>query len=309
LAAGQVGIPVPEALPQRELTVLLCVTALLTAWTVSRVLSFDAGHAGGLVAGDSVATRRQLHQQACWYPVVDDESMPVVDEGCPGEQATQCLDISLGSARAEPLAMDCRQRIGCVSQIPITDNYNGEGGNSMMRAIALVMGTTFFACAANAATLSLDAWYTDNIIAEPFSVGQASGTLTGVTTLTGNVSLHSSHFYGIDYTATWSLDFLSQTLTASSVSCQMAAGAVENACLGTGPNLIGPVFLGEGSVTPVQLAAIGAGTVVTWQTTDNLWSSYRFHLSDAAVVPLPAAGWLFISSFGALLGMRTRKPV
>jgi putative transport protein len=38
-------------LPQIALTVLLCVTALLTAWLVSVVLGFDAGAAGGLVAG------------------------------------------------------------------------------------------------------------------------------------------------------------------------------------------------------------------------------------------------------------------
>ncbi len=38
-------------LPQIGLTVLLCVTALLTAWAVAAVLGFDAGAAGGLVAG------------------------------------------------------------------------------------------------------------------------------------------------------------------------------------------------------------------------------------------------------------------
>ena len=38
-------------LPQIGLTVLLCVTALLTAWAVSAALGFDAGAAGGLVAG------------------------------------------------------------------------------------------------------------------------------------------------------------------------------------------------------------------------------------------------------------------
>jgi putative transport protein len=77
---GQLHIPVPEALkntlfllfllaigyntgplffrglkstagPQIGLTLLLCVTALLTAWAVSLVLGFDAGAAGGLVAG------------------------------------------------------------------------------------------------------------------------------------------------------------------------------------------------------------------------------------------------------------------
>jgi putative transport protein len=77
---GQLGIPVPEALknalfllflfsigyttgplffrglkttalPQVALTVLLCVTALVTAWGVARLLGFDAGQAGGLVAG------------------------------------------------------------------------------------------------------------------------------------------------------------------------------------------------------------------------------------------------------------------
>jgi putative transport protein len=77
---GQLDIPVPEALkntlfllflfaigyntgplffrglkstagPQIGLTLLLCVTALLTAWAVSSVLGFDAGTAGGLVAG------------------------------------------------------------------------------------------------------------------------------------------------------------------------------------------------------------------------------------------------------------------
>lgn len=80
VAVGQLGIPVPEALknalfllflfsigyttgplffrglkttalPQVALTVLLCVTALLTAWVVARVLGFDPGQAGGLVAG------------------------------------------------------------------------------------------------------------------------------------------------------------------------------------------------------------------------------------------------------------------
>jgi len=77
---GQLDIPVPEALkntlfllflfaigyntgplffrglkstagPQIGLTLLLCVTALLTAWAVSLVLGFDAAAAGGLVAG------------------------------------------------------------------------------------------------------------------------------------------------------------------------------------------------------------------------------------------------------------------
>ena len=77
---GQLHIPVPEALkntlfllfllaigyntgplffrglkstagPQIGLTLLLCVTAVLTAWVVSLVLGFDAGAAGGLVAG------------------------------------------------------------------------------------------------------------------------------------------------------------------------------------------------------------------------------------------------------------------
>jgi putative transport protein len=77
---GQLDIPVPEALkntlfllflfaigyntgplffrglkstagPQFGLTLLLCVTALLTAWAVSALLGFDAGVAGGLVAG------------------------------------------------------------------------------------------------------------------------------------------------------------------------------------------------------------------------------------------------------------------
>lgn len=38
-------------LPQIALTVLLCVTALLTAWAVSALLGFDAGTAGGLLAG------------------------------------------------------------------------------------------------------------------------------------------------------------------------------------------------------------------------------------------------------------------
>ena len=77
---GQLSIPVPEALkntlfllflfaigystgplffrglrstagPQIGLTLLLCITALLTAWAVSSLLGFDAGTAGGLVAG------------------------------------------------------------------------------------------------------------------------------------------------------------------------------------------------------------------------------------------------------------------
>jgi putative transport protein len=80
VVVGQLRIPVPEALkntlfllflfaigyntgplffrglkatglPQIALTVLLCVTALLTAWGVALVLDFDAGSAGGLVAG------------------------------------------------------------------------------------------------------------------------------------------------------------------------------------------------------------------------------------------------------------------
>ena len=38
-------------LPQIGLTLLLCVTALLTAWAVSALLGFDAGTAGGLMAG------------------------------------------------------------------------------------------------------------------------------------------------------------------------------------------------------------------------------------------------------------------
>lgn len=80
VAVGQLGIPVPEALknalfllflfsigyttgplffrglkttalPQVALTVVLCVTALLTAWGVSVAFGFDPGQAGGLVAG------------------------------------------------------------------------------------------------------------------------------------------------------------------------------------------------------------------------------------------------------------------
>lgn len=80
VAVGQFDIPVPEALknalfllflfsigyttgplffrglkttalPQVGLTVVLCVTALFTAWGVSLVLGFNPGQAGGLVAG------------------------------------------------------------------------------------------------------------------------------------------------------------------------------------------------------------------------------------------------------------------
>jgi putative transport protein len=80
VAVGQLGIAVPEGLknalfllflfsigyqtgplffrglkstglPQIGLTLFLCATALATAWSVARVLGFDAGSAGGLVAG------------------------------------------------------------------------------------------------------------------------------------------------------------------------------------------------------------------------------------------------------------------
>ncbi|MEQ1800866.1 MAG: aspartate-alanine antiporter [Gammaproteobacteria bacterium] len=80
VVVGQLAIPVPEALknalfllflfsigyttgplffrglkttalPQVALTLILCVTALLTAWAVSRAFGFDPGQAGGLVAG------------------------------------------------------------------------------------------------------------------------------------------------------------------------------------------------------------------------------------------------------------------
>jgi len=178
-----------------------------------------------------------------------------------------------------------------------------------MKQLSIVLlGVSLFTPLTHAAQYSLDSWSTENVIASPFSSNTGSGLLSGEAVLTGAVNLSSETFLGIEYSAIWSLNLISSSITASNVSCSMSASAIAMQAPNTTCNLDGVGFFAEGTTTTMamNIDALSNQLVLSWQTNDSLFSRYSFRLSEVAPVPVPASVWLFGSALLGLAGFKRK---
>ncbi|ARN74271.1 hypothetical protein [Oceanicoccus sagamiensis] len=173
----------------------------------------------------------------------------------------------------------------------------------MKKALVALSAAGLLVPQANAAQYTLDSWSTANIIAAPFSHNEGAGLLSGDTRLTGYISLSSDTFLGIEYSAYWDIDLISATITATDVSCARSTSAIAAGASGSSCSRDGVDFFAEGSTTAIRISVdqLNRQTLLSWQTTDSLFSQYDFRVSQ---VPVPAAAWLFSSALLGLVGLK-----
>ena len=180
--------------------------------------------------------------------------------------------------------------------------------NNLMPVSAVVLTTLLMLSQASAAQYSLDSWTTKNVIASPFSENIGSGLMTGETLLNGDIFLTSDTFLGVDYSANWSINLLTSSITASNVSCVMSASAIAASAPNSTCNMDGVAFFSEGSTTAVTMGfdAVNNQLVLNWQTSDSLFSQYDFRISEVSQVPVPASVWLFGSALLGLINIKRK---